>query len=153
MDDEHYYRQSAEKLLSLLTRCQKKPIHQNARHLSMGEVGMLRCLYLKNDTMSAGELSRIMDIGTGGVANLLNSLEKKGYITRQMNPADRRGIVISLSESGRCIANEKEKEALDKATVLLSQLGKEDTEHLIRIYQRMLDIAEDCLKNHCGEKE
>lgn len=114
---------------------------------------MLRCLYLKNDTMSAGELSRIMDIGTGGVANLLNSLEKKGYITRQMNPADRRGIVISLSESGRCIANEKEKEALDKATVLLSQLGKEDTEHLIRIYQRMLDIAEDCLKNHCGEKE
>ena len=153
MDDELYFKQSAEKMLTLLTKSQKKPVHQNARHLSMGEVGVMRCLYLKSEAMSAGELSRVMDIGSGGVANLLNSLEKKGYITRKMNPTDRRGIMVSLSESGYQLAEAKEQEALDMTIGLLTRLGKEDTAELIRIYQKMLDIAEDYLKNHCEETE
>ena len=153
MEDEIYYRKSAEKLLSLLMKSQKKPVHQNARHLSTGEVGVLRCLYLKGDTMSAGELSRMMDIGSGGVANLLNSLEKKNYIRRFMNPADRRGIMVSLSEEGYSLARSKEQEALAMTMGLLARLGKEDTEHLIRIYEKMLDLAEDYLKNHCKETE
>ena len=153
MEDEVYYRQSAEKLLSLLMQSLKKPVHQNARHLSMGEVGMLRCLYAKGESMSAGELSRVMDIGSGGVANLLNSLEKKGYITRVMNPADRRGIMVSLSEIGRQVVEAKEREALDLTIGLLTRLGKEDTEHLLRIYQKTLELAEDYLKNHCKESD
>lgn len=153
MDDELYFRQSAEKMLALLTKSQKKPVHQNARRLSMGEVGVMRCLYQKRDAMTAGELGRVMDIGSGGVANLLNSLEKKGYITRMMNPADRRGIMVSLSESGYQLAEAKEQKALDMTIGLLTRLGKEDTAELIRIYQKMLDIAEDYLKNHCEETE
>ena len=67
----------------------------------MGEVGMLRCLYLKNDTMSAGELSRIMDIGTGGVANLLNSLEKNlGYAVVDRRQGGHQGGNNCLTERG-----------------------------------------------------
>lgn len=153
MEDEAYFRHAAETLLALLTTSQKKPVHQNARNLSMGEVGMLRCLHLKGSALSAGELGRFMNIGSGGVANLLNSLEKKGLITRVMNPADRRGVMVSLSEEGRRLAEENEQEALSKTMELLVRLGKEDTEHLIRIYRKMLEIAEDCLKNQCREKE
>lgn len=153
LDDELYFRQSAEKLLSLMTQSQKKPVHRNARHLSVGEVGLLRCLFLRENAMSAGELGRIMDIGSGGVANLLNSLEKKGYIRRDMNPSDRRGIMVSLSDEGRRLAESQEKKALDLTRGLLERLGKDDTEQLIRIYQKMLDIAEDYLKNRCEETE
>ena len=153
MGDELYFRQAAERLLAMMTKSQRKPVHQNARDLSMGEVGVMRCLYLKGDAMSAGELSRMMGIGTGGVANLLNSLEKKGYITREMNPEDRRGIRVSLSESGQQAADAKEQEALEMITGMLTRLGKADTENLIRIYRRMLDLAEDYCKNHCKETE
>lgn len=153
LDDELYFQQSAEQLLALMTKSQKKPVHRNARHLSMGEVGVMRCLYLKQEAMSAGELSRVMDIGTGGIANLLNSLEKKGYITRMMNPDDRRGIKVSLSESGQRLVNAKEQEALNITAGLLVRLGKEDTGHLIRIYQKMLDIAEDYCKSQSKETE
>ena len=153
MDDELYYRQAAETLLSLLTKSQKKPVHRNARHLSTGEAGVLRCLYLKGDAMSAGELSRVMDIGTGGVANLLKSLEGKGYVARTMNPEDRRGIRVSLTDSGRGLAAVKERETLDLTAGLLARLGKEDTEQLIRIYRRSLEIAEDYLRNQCGGTE
>lgn len=153
LDDEVFFRQSAEKLLGLLMQSQKKPVHQHARHLTVGEVGVMRCLYQHRDAMSAGELGRVMDIGSGGVANLLNSLEKKGYINRMMNPADRRGVQVTLSESGYRAAEEKMQETLDLTTGLLHALGREDSEQLIRIYGRMLEIAEQYMQQHCGESE
>ena len=119
----------------------------------MGEFGVMRCLYENRTSMAAGELSRTMDIGSGGVANLLNSLEKKGYISRTMNPADRRGIIVQLSDAGNQLIEEKQREALDMTAGLLTRLGREDTEELIRIYRKMLDIAEDYFKNHCKETE
>ncbi len=153
MDGEIYFHDAADTLLTLLTRSQKKPVHQNARCLSTGEVGVMRCLYEKQGSMSAGELRREMDIGSGGVANLLNSLEKKGYICRTMNPRDRRGIMVLLSDPGRKLIEEKQREALNMTAGLLERLGREDTEELIRIYRKMLDIAEDYLRNECEETE
>ncbi|MBQ9325337.1 MAG: MarR family transcriptional regulator [Clostridia bacterium] len=153
MEDEIYFRESAEKLLNLMTKSQKKPVHRNARNLSMGEAGVMHCLRAKQEPMSAGEVGRCMDIGTGGVANLLNSLEKKGYVIRVMNPSDRRGIMVSLSDAGNQLIEEKQQEALNMTVGLLKRLGREDTEDLIRIYQKMLDIAEDYLRNHCKETE
>lgn len=153
LEDEVYFRQAAEQMLLLMTRSQRKPVHRNARSLSMGEFGVMRCLYENRTSMAAGELSRTMDIGSGGVANLLNSLEKKGYISRTMNPADRRGIIVQLSDAGNQLIEEKQREALDMTAGLLTRLGREDTEELIRIYRKILDIAEDYFKNHCKETE
>ena len=117
----------------------------------MGEFGVMYCLNEKQKPISAGELGKVMGIGSGGVANLLNSLEKKGYVCRVMNPSDRRGIMVSLSDTGRQLVREKQLEAVKTTTGLLSRLGREDTENLIRIYQRMLNIAEDYLRNQCKE--
>ncbi len=36
---------------------------------------------------------------------------------------------------------------------MLVRLERDDTEELIRIYWKMLDIAEDYLQNHCKETE
>ena len=119
----------------------------------MGEAGILRCLYQKQEAMTAGELGRVMDIGSGGVANLLNSLEKKGYICRSVNPSDRRGIMVLLTDSGKQLIEKKEQEALRLTAGLLSRLGRDDTERLICIYQKMLDIAEKYLQEHCKETE
>ncbi len=139
--------------MALLTKSQRKPVHRSARHLSMGEMGVMRCLYAAKGPLSAGEVSRIMDIGSGGVANLLNALEKKGYISRVMNPADRRGVMVALTEAGTRLIAEKEREALALTAGLLARLGKEDTGELIRIYRKMMDIAEAYLRDHCGETE
>ncbi len=153
MDDEIYFRESAGKLLRLMTRAQKKPMQRNARGLSTGEVGVMCCLCTSREPLSAGDLGRELDIGSGGVANLLNSLEKKGYISRAMNPSDRRSVVVSLSESGRHLAEEKRDEAMTMTMELLRRLGREDTEELIRIYGRMLDIADDYMQNKGKEKK
>ena len=153
MDDELYFQQSAESLLSLMAGSQKKPVHQNARDLSCGELGILYCLYRRQETMSAGDLKRAMDIGSGGVTNLLNALEKKQYISRFADPKDRRSVRIALSESGRSLAEEKEAEALRLTAGMLQKLGRDDTEALIRIYEKMLALTNDCLTARCTEKK
>ena len=151
MEDEVYFREAGGRLLALLAKSQKKPVHLNARSLSEGEAGVMFCLFEKRSPMSAGELSRSMHIGSGGVANLLNSLEKKGCVCREMNPEDRRGVMVTLSDAGRQLIEDKQREALDMTAGMLRRLGREDTENLIRIYRKMLDIAEDYLRNHCKE--
>lgn len=149
MGDELNFRQYAARLLTLLTELQKRAVHQSAMHLSMGETGVMRCLYLNRESMSAGELSRVLGISSGGVANLLNSLEKKGLISRVMNPTDRRGILVSLSDSGYHLLEARQNEAVRITSELLARLGQEDTEHLIRIYQKMLNIEDNYIKENC----
>ena len=61
--------------------------------------------------------------------------------------------MVSLSDAGNQLIEEKQQEALNMTVGLLKRLGREDTEDLIRIYQKMLDIAEDYLRNHCKETE
>ena len=151
LEDEIYFHRAAEKLLMLMTESQKKPVHQNARSLSSGEAGILHRLSERQEPMSAGELSRAMDIGSGGVANLLNALEKKGCVCRVTNPRDRRRIMVSLSDTGKQLIEEKKQEALELTAKLLTRLGREDTAELIRIYQKMLEITGDYLQNHCKE--
>ena len=132
---------------------QKKPVHQNARDLSCGELGILYCLHRKGEAMTAGELGRAMDIGSGGVTNLLNALEKKQYISRIMDSKDRRSVRISLTDTGRSLAEEKIREALRLTAGMLKQLGHEDTEALLRIYRKMTEITDMYLSSCQPEKK
>ena len=61
--------------------------------------------------------------------------------------------MVSLSEAGSRLAREKSMQALSLTTGLLSRLGKEDTDALIRIYRRMLLIAEEYRQSHNEEFE
>ncbi len=58
-----------------------------------------------------------------------------------------------LSDAGKQLIEEKQREALDTTAGLLARLGREDMEELIRLYRKMLDIAEDYLQSHCKERE
>ena len=98
--------------------------------------------------MTAGELSRALEIGSGGVANVLNALESKGLIQRTQSPLDRRKVIVSLSDEGRAVIEKHKAEALDVTALLLSRLGKEDTEQLLRIFKRLVAIGDEL----CAEK-
>jgi len=67
-----------------------------------------RCLrYLVRDTFpQLKELASEMDLTPSRVTNLLNSLEKKGYILREISSKDRRIMQVNLTEIGRVFAND-----------------------------------------------
>jgi len=48
-----------------------------------------------------GKLARRMELSSGAITNRLDRLEEAGLVRRLPDPADRRGVVVELTEKGR----------------------------------------------------
>lgn len=136
MSDENYFEESAKRFLKTAMAAKRNPISKKAKELSAGEKGMLAFLSGQEEGITAGEISRRTGIGTGGVANVLNMLEKKGYIERRMSPSDRRSVQVFLSDTGRDLVRAKQQEVITATARLLQRMGREDTEELIRLLEK-----------------
>lgn len=109
------------------------------RKQMMGEMLVLGFLYQHGQT-TPGELSKAMHVSTARTAATLNSLEKKGLITRTPSSVDRRKTEINCTDLGV--------EVFSKGTAFLEQriarflelLGEADSRELIRILNRIIEI-------------
>src|SRR3954471_6966440 len=74
-----------------------------ARHgLEAGWFDVLATLRRSGDPyrLSAGTLARGMVMSTGGMTKRLDKLEAAGLVARASDPADRRGVLVSLTARG-----------------------------------------------------
>ncbi len=117
-----------------------------------GEKAVMLYLYDHEDGVTAGELSKALEIGSGGIANLLNALEKKELIIRTMSHEDRRKIIVTLDPKGREDITAHRREVLESTEEMLRRLGKEDTSELIRILSRMTEIGNEICLEQEGDK-
>ncbi len=79
--------------------------------LERGEFDVLATLRRAGspDGMTAGALARSSMVTSGAVTNRLDRLVAKGYVTRDVDPANRRTVVVALTPAGR--------ELVDRAVV------------------------------------
>jgi DNA-binding MarR family transcriptional regulator len=66
------------------------------------------------------ELGRLMRLERPGMTGLVDRAEKRGLVTRQPDPADRRACVVGLSDEGRRLAIAGH----DEVTTRLDTLGR-----------------------------
>ncbi len=59
----------------------------------------------RGKALSPSALSKEMMLSTSAMTNRLDRLEKRGLITRSLDPDDRRGIRIALSDDGFALAD------------------------------------------------
>ena len=77
------------------------------------------------------QLAAAMRATTGRVSTLLSALEKKGQITREIDPNDRRIVHVSLTEAGERRA-EKQREYMREAVCwIFSQMGERRTREFV----------------------
>ncbi|WP_449539253.1 MarR family winged helix-turn-helix transcriptional regulator [Ferdinandcohnia sp. Marseille-Q9671] len=60
-------------------------------------------------TITVNELAQVMEISASAVSQLLNKLESEKYIKREINPSNRREILITLGSKGKELYEEYEK--------------------------------------------
>lgn len=60
---------------------------------------MVLCL-LNSTKLSAGELSREMGVSESRMSKIIDSLEKNGYIVREVGLNDKRKMIFSITERG-----------------------------------------------------
>lgn len=149
--DEQKLTEQAERYLELMFKPRRKPAQRKTAGLMRGEKSVLLYLFDHREGVTAGELSKALEIGSGGIANLLNALEKKELIERSMSPDDRRKIIVTLNQKGIDEIAQRRAEVLARTKRMLEGLGEADTAELIRILEKLSGIADRMLEEKEGD--
>lgn len=89
----------ATRLRITLLRIGRRLRVESAGTLPEGHLSVLSILFL-NGAMSAGELADHEHVRPPSMTRTLQQLETDGYILRAPDPADRRSVLVQLSETG-----------------------------------------------------
>ena len=76
-------------------------------------------------------IAKTLSVTVGTLTIAMNSLVKKGYVTRERGKEDRRVVYISLSEKGRNAYQYHEKFHHDMIDAILQDLTSAETESLV----------------------
>lgn len=117
------------------------PQKQIGKH-AQGECFVLRCLVRAENPLLPSDLSNLTQSSTARIAVVLNTLEKKGYITRAIDPSDRRRVLVSLTPAGMEYIQSVRRQLRRRMRVLLEELGEADAEEYLRITERILSITQ-----------
>lgn len=135
-----------EELYDLLAALLNRKINRTVQDSVRGEFGVLRYLMYVEDRVSAGVLTEQLHVVPGRMTDILNSLESKGFITRHKDEADRRRVVVCITEEGKEEAQEKREQISREYKGMFEILGKEDTEEFIRLLKIVLAYEKDYQK-------
>ena len=112
------------------------------KNLTVSQLFVLLALYEK-DGLSAQELSVKLALNSSTLTGILDRLEYKGFIRRELNANDRRSIVIRLTDK----AKEMKQELWDiyeKVNgYLLSSLAQEELKNLHEIMGKLESRADE----------
>ena len=96
-----------------------------------GEMKVLSYISIAEHELLPGQLSSALEMTAGRIAGILRSLEKKGYITRRTDIADRRRVLVSITEQGREYINSSSEKLEQRLDMLVAEMGSENTVRVI----------------------
>ena len=88
--------------------------------------------------LSPGALAGSMMLSSGGTTARLDRLEKAGLVERSPSPADRRGVLVRLTDRGREIIDEAVGAGLAEQQRLLSHMSPAHVRELARLLREAL---------------
>lgn len=128
-------------------------------NLSQGEYLVLRNIWLSNIALSshekegyikAADLSDILELSRPSITRILNALEGRGFITRNIDKIDRRSVNIELTEAGIEAVKKANKNILNITERLVVSLGDSDTDKLIELMDKLTEIYKEMLEGNGG---
>lgn len=107
---------------------------------SEGMLGVLLYLYRKNETVTAGMISRDMHITTGRVSALIKKMDDKGLIIRENGRKDARVTEIRMTEKGQREIEELQKKRNEQLSELIDRIGMERLKEYVKIQKEVWTI-------------
>ncbi|BBM19636.1 MULTISPECIES: MarR family winged helix-turn-helix transcriptional regulator [Enterococcus] len=87
------------------------------------------------------QLAETLNLSTARIAAVLGNLEKRGLISRTMDPDDRRRINVSLTDSGRKAAKAEKQEMRNKIIRVFELMGEDDTKKYLELTAKFVDYS------------
>jgi DNA-binding MarR family transcriptional regulator len=82
-------------------------------------------------------------ITKAAVSQTLNSLEKKGYISREIHKTDRRRVILALTPIGQDYLDTKSEHMYSMLSEIISRFGVENTKSLIKLLDQFADTVDE----------
>lgn len=111
-----------EALVSRVTR------RQGLSHAALNALAVIEG---NGGPLPAGEVSARMHVTSGTMTSVLDTLERKGYVRRLADPADRRRVLVDITPDAQDVLDRLLPEIQQLGTVVMGTLGHERLEALL----------------------
>lgn len=141
------YNQAAEGFFSFIKKKESKAILLRLNEQAQGERLVLTYLYRNNgQSIVPSEIARFIGTSTARVANILNNLEEKGLVKREISRIDRRKILVSLTDKGRRETKRSRERIIGRINRIFQEMGENRTKSFISNWELFLEIGTKIIK-------
>ncbi len=133
------YEELTMELFQTMNEMKKARPQKNMDGIVKGESFVLQFLMENSSGAIPSDLSAAMGTTTARIAATLNSLDKKGLISRRIDNDDRRRIIVELTDDGKVLAKEQWRQFMEETEQMLRSVGDEDAKAYIRILKKMVE--------------
>ena len=88
--------------------------------------------------LTPGALLRATLVTSGTMTNRIDRLAAAGHVSREPDPRDRRGVLVTLSERGQAVVDAAFTDLLDREHALLARLSREQRHTLADLLRTLL---------------
>lgn len=89
------------------------------------------------EPLSPTEIARRLIVTTASVTSLLDTLERRGFVERRPDPADRRRLLVAITPPAQAMVRQYVPEVVALQGAVMSGIGEEDRQQLIAILTRI----------------
>lgn len=128
MDINHNAERLANLTFSLLANCQEKEVRLAEVHnLTQAEFRCLR-LFGSDESVNNKMIAERMNLSPSRLTRIIDGLVQKEYISREIDPNDRRNMRVSLSKKGQMLVQQLNKAYIQIHKEILQDI--EETQHV-----------------------
>ncbi|EHC4728814.1 MarR family transcriptional regulator [Listeria monocytogenes] len=93
--------------------------------------------------MGISDVKEFLSVSKPAVSQMLSSLEKKGFLVRDVDKNNRRNVIVTLTDTGREVLSVELENFNIKLKKIISHLGEDDVKQMIEIVNRMILITNE----------
>lgn len=113
-----------------------------------GENILLARLYETGGKSTPGALAEFLDVTAARVTAIIHALEHKDLVERLSSGADKRRVIVQITEKGKTVVEGIRTEALRHSEMLMEKIGESDTHEFLRIMNKIIEIEISGEINH-----
>ncbi len=110
--------------------------------LTMPRFLVLAFIHSHGDRCTMGEVAEATDQCSATMTGIVNRLVSSGWVKRQRDPADRRSVLVSLTEEGQALMQEATNQLTMRAKRMMAQFTEEERADILRLMRRYAEILE-----------
>ncbi len=86
------------------------------------------------------DIRKYLAVSKSAISQMLAALEKKGYISRTVNPENRRNLIVTLTPLGKITLNEIDTVYHSRFEQVVKGMGEQNIKEMIRLINYMNEI-------------